>query len=809
MNILFISLYLDSEFFRKIFDNAIEKPIQSVQKFDSLIIDGLEKNENVNKVDILTMACVNRKTSKKLFWKGKNITNGKKHFNYIPFVNLKFIKQICCFFYTILFALYFSILNLNNRKNTYVLCDGFFPIVSTVSMVILKIFGYKIMTFYTDLPKVNFDTGNKSGIIKNIIRKVINIGDCFNQKFSDCFMFLTKQMNDVVNKENKPYIIIEGLCDLNYDIEKKEKKHDKKIIFYAGGLYEKYGIKLLIDSFVKWNNKEYELWLCGSDSDLLDYILKIKNKNVKYLGALANDEVVEIEKKCHLLINPRFSNEEYTKYSFPSKTMEYMLSGTPVLTTKLHGIPNDYDEYLYYIEEESEEGLIDSFEKIDSIPDDSLDKKGKAAQKFVYENKNNNVQSNKIINFVSKINESNKNIFQIDFYLFVAFLYLFSSNLFGLGTKFIYLYYIIAIFRMIIYNQKVCIDKNSFLLMLFSVSYSIFSADKFSLLILIAPSVSYIACMNFKNIDFQKLKIIVYSIIFGLLTNVFLNLLINIGYNGRNLLDFWTHVKYSATLQGLNVVMIYSLIVYFFIYKREKLKYISIILMICFIYSLKLGTRTSFLILFIILIIELLIIICYDKDKIVNFKSIIINVLKKSKKVIFSFLIIVVTILLLNPFNIRERIMNINIFSRFLDNETYKSDSYRLNAYYEGISQLFKYPFGGNKYILTNTKYVHNLFLDISNNAGIIPFFSLLLYFLINLYKFIKVLLNKKIKCIEKCFYSSIFLSLFINFNTEPILVGAPKFLIFFIIICTVFNVYFDSKYFMRKEKNNENIVDS
>ena len=38
-------------------------------------------------------------------------------------------------------------------------------------------------------------------------------------------------------------------------------------------------------------------------------------------------------------VNPRQNNEEFTKYSFPSKTMEYLASGVPVVAYKLDGIP--------------------------------------------------------------------------------------------------------------------------------------------------------------------------------------------------------------------------------------------------------------------------------------------------------------------------------------------------------------------------------------------------------------------------------------------------------------------------------------
>ena len=45
---------------------------------------------------------------------------------------------------------------------------------------------------------------------------------------------------------------------------------------------------------------------------------------------------------------------------FPSKNHEYMVTGTPVLTTKLPCFPEEYDPYLYYMEDVSVDGFYKS-----------------------------------------------------------------------------------------------------------------------------------------------------------------------------------------------------------------------------------------------------------------------------------------------------------------------------------------------------------------------------------------------------------------------------------------------------------------
>ena len=52
--------------------------------------------------------------------------------------------------------------------------------------------------------------------------------------------------------------------------------------------------------------------------------------------------------------------------------MEYMASGTPLLTTKLPGMPEDYYPHVYFFEEESVQGYADALKKVLSLPADTL-----------------------------------------------------------------------------------------------------------------------------------------------------------------------------------------------------------------------------------------------------------------------------------------------------------------------------------------------------------------------------------------------------------------------------------------------------
>ena len=77
--------------------------------------------------------------------------------------------------------------------------------------------------------------------------------------------------------------------------------------------------------------------------------------------------------------------------------MEYMASGTPVLTTVLPGMPKEYHPYVYLLEEETADGIAERLTEVLSNSDEALFQKGKEARSFVLEQKNNVIQARKIL----------------------------------------------------------------------------------------------------------------------------------------------------------------------------------------------------------------------------------------------------------------------------------------------------------------------------------------------------------------------------------------------------------------------------
>ena len=235
----------------------------------------------------------------------------------------------------------------------------------------------------------------KLGLQKKNISKIYGL-----LPFFDSYVLLSEKMIDRL-PVTRPYVVVEGLA--NYHEVDDEPKLENKVIMYTGALSIRYGLLDLLDAFIGIKDNNYRLWLCGNG----DAVPNIRNymqddSRIEYLGMKPHDEVVKLQKRATLLVNPRHSNEEFTKYSFPSKTMEYLVSGTPTVMCHLDCIPPEYDEHLFYFEDESVDGMRSKIEEICRMPLIELNRKGNKARCFIQKEKSPQMQVNKILELLNK-----------------------------------------------------------------------------------------------------------------------------------------------------------------------------------------------------------------------------------------------------------------------------------------------------------------------------------------------------------------------------------------------------------------------
>lgn len=396
-------LYISSLSSRRIIDYVHSKtqrdPGFAVQKFNRLIVKGLLAN-NVSTL-VFSNPPMNAAAGKTWISLPDENEDGI-NYKYVKYFNYPILKDLF-----VLFNTFIKVLKWGRciRDNKAVVCDVLSISANIGAILASKILGLKTVGIVTDMPGLMIPASvakQKKGIL-SFGRFYSFVNKSYLHAFS-FYVFLTEQMNEVINVHKRPFIVMEGLCDssISKDTQQILPKADPKVIMYAGGLHEKYGLKHLVDAFLGINREDIRLVIYGSGpySETINSISQ-KDSRIDYRGTVSNDVVLKTELEATLLVNPRPTNEEFTKFSFPSKNIEYMASGTPLLTTKLPGMPKEYYPHVYLIEDESVDGYRKAIENALSLPPETLLKKGLDAKIYILENKNNIIQSSRIVQLIN------------------------------------------------------------------------------------------------------------------------------------------------------------------------------------------------------------------------------------------------------------------------------------------------------------------------------------------------------------------------------------------------------------------------
>ena len=382
MHIIYAVPTCSDRVYRKLFSHVKLKPAFPAHKYHRVLIEGLAANAAV---DVVGCPPVNRGVMDRAFIRLEPETEGGANYHYIPAIRNPLLKALFVsagtFFGTLKRAKRESVVIVDCLNRTAALCG----------QLAARLKGCRCVGIVTDLP----DLLEGSGFSIKLANYVI--AHCTD------YVLLTEAMNDRLNPDGKPYVVLEGHCDVSM-AEKEpslQKKTAPRSCMYAGAISEKYGLRNLIDGFRMADIPNARLDLygpCDFEEELVQ--LAKEDPRIFYGGLLLNSEIVTKEQEATLLINPRPTTEEFVKYSFPSKNMEYMVSGTPILTTVLPGMPREYYPHVYLLEDESSEGIAKKLKQVLLQSDEALFEKGCAARAFVLNTRNNVVQAQKILDML-------------------------------------------------------------------------------------------------------------------------------------------------------------------------------------------------------------------------------------------------------------------------------------------------------------------------------------------------------------------------------------------------------------------------
>ncbi len=385
MHVLYVSSFLAQATYDRLLRGAPYPPSQATQKYNALLTAGMVHSGA--EVTALSAPPLSRRTSGQRFVQLKRERAEGVSFHYLPVVGLPVLKQfvtwICAFFSTLR----------RIRPGTLVLCYGLIVSACGGARAAARWKGCPVGVIVSDVPE-ELGGGRAMRLAARELTRY------------DGYVLLTEAMNGRVNPHGRPFLVVEGQADAGLAARENalQNKHFERVCLYAGMLHARYGILRLVEAFLQVDAADARLVIYGTgDARAAIEAAAKKDARIQYRGVADNASVVAEELRATLLINPRPGDEEFTKFSFPSKNLEYMASGTPVLTTRLPGMPAEYHDYVYLFNGETPGAMAQTLAELLKLPREELHEKGLAAKAFVLAHKSNNAQARRMLDFMGAL----------------------------------------------------------------------------------------------------------------------------------------------------------------------------------------------------------------------------------------------------------------------------------------------------------------------------------------------------------------------------------------------------------------------
>lgn len=383
MRVVYASTAVPAGTFSRLFPDKNRAPSQAAQKYHRLMTAGLAANGA--EVDAVSAIPATRASAGKTFLRVPDETADGVRFCYVSRCTLPGVKQLLA-----LAGGFFRTLRLTAfRKDAAVVLDILNVSVAMGAAAAAKCTRTPLVGIVTDVPDIlSGGTGRAAKAMNRILA------------MCDGYVLLTAQMGALVNPAGKPALVMEGQVDARMELASPLPKYETRTVLYAGMLHEIYGIVRLAEAFSRTDaDAALHIYGGGDGADKLREIAS-RDPRIRLFGTVDVAEVVAAESRAHLLVNPRPSDAEFTQYSFPSKNMEYMVSGTPLLTTLLPGMPDAYRDYVYAIADESPAGMERALRETLALSDAALVGMGARAKAYVLANKTNVRQAARLLAFL-------------------------------------------------------------------------------------------------------------------------------------------------------------------------------------------------------------------------------------------------------------------------------------------------------------------------------------------------------------------------------------------------------------------------
>ncbi|MHB8624643.1 MAG: glycosyltransferase [Aggregatilineales bacterium] len=174
-------------------------------------------------------------------------------------------------------------------------------------------------------------------------------------------------------------------------------------IYFAGTTAEVSGTDLLLAAIRQIGSPNYRFWFSGRGP--LDDAIREAAQNdnrITHWGFVSREQYLNLLQNANVLINPRPSRLPENRYNFPSKLMEYMAAGRPIISTATSDVREYYRDAIVLLEDETPQGLAKAIVETCELPFEEQMALGQCARQHV-EQETWEAQAQRILDFVESL----------------------------------------------------------------------------------------------------------------------------------------------------------------------------------------------------------------------------------------------------------------------------------------------------------------------------------------------------------------------------------------------------------------------
>lgn len=347
-------------------------------------------------VDLLSAAPVSDypRNPRRAFGGGRFTQHGVDG-SYLPFINLLVLKHVTRW----LSAWFLGGRHLRRARPSWLLVHGVHSPFLWYAVYARRRLGLSVCVFMTDPPGVVLPSD--SGLRR--LLKTIDIGVTKRALARvDAVVALAEPLA-IDYAPGVPFMTMEGVFDpTSWPVRDRAASGDQSAftITYAGGLSEEYGVGRLVRAARACPDEDIRLQLLGR-GDLEGWIREQAEEDPRVLPPRLVDpaDLSDIYAQSDVLVQPRPVAQGFVRYSFPSKLLEYMASGTPVVSTRLSSIPEAYEGLLLWADD-SEGGMMQALRHVRELPTDERAAIARRASEFVRTTRSGGAQGHRMRAFL-------------------------------------------------------------------------------------------------------------------------------------------------------------------------------------------------------------------------------------------------------------------------------------------------------------------------------------------------------------------------------------------------------------------------